>query len=281
MTANRDLIRDQQRETWDRFAAGWRDWDATVGSWLAPVGRAMIAHADLGAGALILDVATGTGEPGLSAAELVPQGRVTLTDLAERMLAVASANAVARGLANVETRVCDAGALPFGDGSFDAVLCRFGFMFFPDVPVAASELVRVTRPGGRVSTAVWAAPEKNPWATVIMGSIARHLPVETPPAAAPGLFRCAADGYLREVLAHAGLTDTVVEEVSCPMIHDSPQRYWEFMNDVAAPVVAGLAKADKATRASVRDEVLELARQCVREGRVEMRSTAMVAAGTR
>jgi ubiquinone/menaquinone biosynthesis C-methylase UbiE len=98
-----------------------------------------------------------------------------LTDLAERMLAVARENAVHRGLRNVETRVCDAGALPFADASFDAVLCRFGFMFFPDMTMAANELARVARPGARVSTAVWGKPEKNPWATITMGAIGRHV----------------------------------------------------------------------------------------------------------
>jgi len=281
MTASEDQIRDRQRETWDRFAAGWRTWDVNVGSWLAPVGQAMIAYADLGDRSLVLDVATGTGEPGLSAAAMLPQGRVTLTDLAERMLAVASDNAAQRGLRNVETRVCAADALPFRDGSFDAGLCRFGFMFFSDVLAAARELARVTRPGGRVSAAVWAAPEKNPWATIIMGTIARHVPAATASPTAPGLFRCAGDGYMREVLAAAGLKDTVVKDVPCPMTHDSPQRYWEFMTDVAAPVVAGLNMTDKPTRDLIRDEVLDLAGRCVLDGQVEMGAAATVAAGTR
>jgi len=281
MKASENQIQDQQRDIWDRFAAGWRAWDATVSRWLAPVGQAMIADAALGDRSVVLDVATGTGEPGLSAAAMLPQGRVTLTDLAERMLAVASDNAAQRGIRNVETRVCAADALPFGDGSFDAGLCRFGFMFFPDVPTAARELVRVTRPGGRVSTAVWAAPQKNPWATIIMGTIARHVPAATASPSAPGLFRCAGDGYLREVLAAAGLKDIVVHEVPCPMTHDSPQRYWEFMTDVAAPVVAGLSMADKPTRDLIHDEVLDLARRYVRDGRVEIHAAATVATGTK
>jgi ubiquinone/menaquinone biosynthesis C-methylase UbiE len=147
MVSDLDHVRDQQRDTWDRFSTGWRRWDVMVGEWLAPFGAAMIRHANLRDTFHVLDVATGTGEPGLTAAALVPQGRVTLTDLAERMLAVARENAVQRGLRNVETRVCDAGALPFADASFDAVLCRFGFMFFPDMTMAANELARVAQPG--------------------------------------------------------------------------------------------------------------------------------------
>ena len=154
--------RDQQRETWDRFSAGWKKWDEMVLSWLGSFGEAMIRRANLKEHSRVLDVAVGTGEPGLSAAALVPQGHVTVTDLSECMLAAAAENAARRGLRNFEPQVCDAGALPFADASFDAVLCRFGFMFFPEVASAAREFARVARPGARVCTAVWSGPEKNP-----------------------------------------------------------------------------------------------------------------------
>jgi ubiquinone/menaquinone biosynthesis C-methylase UbiE len=281
MSSNLDQIRDHQRETWDRFSAGWKKWDALVLGWLAPVGTAMIRHAKLREDSNVLDIAAGTGEPGLTAAARVPRGRVIVTDLAERMLAVTAENAARRGLRNVETRVCDAGALPFADASVDAVLCRFGFMFFPDVVAAAREFARVAKPGATVCAAVWSEPAKNPWATTVMGTIARHVAMPAPPPDSPGLFRCAPAGYMRKAFAEADLRNISEEEVSCDMVHDTPQRYWEFMNDVAAPVVAGLAKADAAAREKIRAEVLDLARQSVRDGAVQMRSTATVIVGTR
>lgn len=281
MSSNLDQIRDQQRETWDRFSAGWKKWDAMVLGWLAPFGDAMIRHARLREDSHVLDIAAGTGEPGLTAASLVPRGRVTVTDLAERMLAVTAENAARRGLRNVETRVCDAGALPFADASVDAVLCRFGFMFFPDPAVAACEFARVAKPGARICAAVWSEPVKNPWATTIMGTIARHVEMPAPPPGSPGLFRCAPAGYMSKVFAEAGLRVIAEEEVAADMIHDTPHQYWEFMNDIAAPVVAGLAKAGEAARERIRAEVLDLARQSLRGGAVQMRSTATVIVGTR
>lgn len=280
-TPNLDQIRDQQRETWDRFSAGWKKWDQFVLGWIAPFGEAMIRKANLREDSDVLDIAAGTGEPGLTAAARVPRGKVTVTDLSERMLAVAAENATRRGLRNVETRVCDAGNLPFADASHDAVLCRFGFMFFPDVAAAAREFTRVARPGARVCTAVWGEPLKNPWATTIMSTIAQHVTLPPPPPGSPGLFRCAPAGFMRNVFAEAGLKDIVEEEVSVDMIHDTPERYWEFMNDVAAPVVAGLAKADETARERIRTEVLDLARKSLRDGTVQMRSTATVIVGTR
>lgn len=281
MSEDLDRIRDQQRETWDRFSAGWKKWDGLVLDWLAPFGAAIIRHAGLRAESNILDVAAGTGEPGLTAASLVPRGRVTVTDLPEAMLAVATQNAARRGLRNFETRACEAGALPFADASFDAVLCRFGFMFFPDVDAAACEFARVAKPGARICAAVWGAPGKNPWATTIMATIARHVEMPPPPPGAPGLFRCAPEGVMRSAFAAAGLRDIVEEEVSTDMVHETPEQYWDFMNDVAAPVVAGLAKADADTAQRIRSDVLDLARQSIRDGKVRQRSTATVIVGTR
>jgi ubiquinone/menaquinone biosynthesis C-methylase UbiE len=281
VSANLERIREQQRDTWDRFSVGWKRWDELVLDWLAPFGAAMIRQAGLREDAHVLDVAAGTGEPGLTVATLVPRGRVTVTDLSERMLTVASETADRRGLRNLETRACDAGALPFEDASFDAVLCRFGFMFFPDVGAAGGELARVARPGARVCAAVWSTPEKNPWAATIMGAITRRVPAPSPAPGSPGLFRCAPEGFVREVFADAGLREIVEEEVSSDMIHATPEQYWAFMNDIAAPVVAGLAQADESTREQIRSEVFDLAAGFSRDGAVRMRSTATVIAGTR
>lgn len=281
MTGTFDVIRDQQRDTWDRFSAGWKKWDELVLGWLAPFGDAMLRLADLREQSHVLDVAAGTGEPGLTAAAMVPNGRVTVTDLSERMLAVAAENAARRGLSNFETKVCDAGALPFPNVRFDSVLCRFGFMFFPDIALAAREFARVAKPGARICAAVWSGPENNPWATTIMSTIARHVEMPAPPPGSPGLFRCAPSGLMRNAFEEAGLKDISEEEVSSVMIHESPERYWDFMTDIAAPVVAGLVKADTATKTQIREEVLALARQSIQDGQVQLRSTASVIVGTR
>lgn len=281
MSAHLDQIRDQQRETWDRFSAGWKKWDALVLGWLAPFGEAMIRQAAIEDGDHVLDVAAGTGEPGLTVAVSIPKGRVTVTDLSDRMLQVATENAWHRGLKNFETRVCDAGALPFADATFDAVLCRFGFMFFPDVAAAAQQLTRVAKPGARVCAAVWGAPEKNAWATTIMETIARNVDMPKPPAGAPGLFRCAPEGLMKAVFEDAGLRDVRQEEVTTTMVHEMPEDYWAFMTEIAAPVVAGLAQADDETRTRIRSEVLDLASKAMRAGKVELRSTATIIAGTR
>lgn len=81
--------------------------------------------------------------------------------------------------------------------------------------------------------------------------------------------------------AEAGLRDIEEEEVSTFLITETPDQYWQFMTEIAAPVVARLAKADAATRERIRTETLEVARRSMRGGTVQMLSTAMVIVGTR
>jgi ubiquinone/menaquinone biosynthesis C-methylase UbiE len=258
MDTTQQQVRDQQQATWNKFSSGWKSWDELVLAWLGPAGAALIEEARIRPTSHVLDVASGTGEPGLSAAARAPQGKVTITDLAEKMLLVAEENAARRGLKNVETRLADAGALPFADATFDAVTARFGFMFFPDVLGAARELARVARPGARVTTAVWGAPEKNPWATAIMGTIGKHVDLPVPPPGAPGLFRCAAPGYMAGVFREAGLRNVTEREVAVPAQFDDANQYFTFMNEVAAPVVQGMALAGEATRVKIKDAVIAL-----------------------
>src|SRR6476620_11636848 len=156
-----DEIRDVQREKWDSI----------IMDQLCPVGAAIIEHLDIAEDHQHLDIASGTGEPGLSIARLLPKGRVVLTDLVAEMLDIAARRARAQGIANIETRVCSADDLPFDDATFDSVSVRFGYMFFPDVAKATAEFARVLAPGGRLCSSAWVKPEDNPWTTIAMQAI--------------------------------------------------------------------------------------------------------------
>ena len=140
MLASAGRIRDEQRLIWDEFSAGWKKRDAELLGWHAPFGDALVEELRLRPDAWVLDVAAGSGEPGLNVAEQVPEGRVVLADISAGMLRVAREKAAARGLTNLDFEVCDAAAMPFGDSTFDAVYCRFGFMFFPVMSAAMHEV---------------------------------------------------------------------------------------------------------------------------------------------
>lgn len=281
MSASADAIRAQQRTIWDEFSSGWRKWDAELLGWHAPFGDALIQEVTLLPDAAVLDVAAGSGEPGLTAALRVPDGTVVLTDISEGMLRVAREKASAAGLANVSFAVCDAAALPFAEGTFDAEFCRFGFMYFPKISPAVREMVRTAKPGARISAAVWGRPAENPWASIILGTIARHTELPLPPAGMPGPFRCAAPGSMGQRFKDAGLVDVTERTVSTDLVHATPERYWGFMTDIATTVSMRLARADEASQERIRADVFELLGRYKHDGAIRLRSTATIVTGTR
>jgi len=248
-------IREQQKTTWDKFSPGWRKWDLFTMNFLKPMGDEIVEFLNPKDSDTILDVATGTGEPGLTIASMVPLGKVVGQDLSDGMLTVAKEHAVEKGLKNFETVSCDISSLPFQNDSFNGVSCRMGFMFFPDMKMAASEMVRVLKPGGRLATSVWAGPSHNVWITAMMGAIGKNIELPPPVPGAPGMFRCAQPGFLADILRKAGLKNVTETEVSGSVVYDDIENYWQMMNEVAAPVVAAMSKASDETKNKIRKDL--------------------------
>ena len=133
--------------------ATWASSDfAVIGTTLQLVGELLAENADVCAGERVLDVAAGNGNATLAAARRFAD--VTSTDYVPKLLEKGAERARAEGL-DVTFQHADAEALPFADDSFDVALSTFGVMFAPDAPRAASELVRVVRPGGRIGLVSW------------------------------------------------------------------------------------------------------------------------------
>src|SRR6476660_6002790 len=103
-----DEIRDAQRAAWAGLSASWEKWDSVIMDQLGPVGTAIIERLDIAEDQQHLDIASGTGEPGLSIARLSPKGRVVVTDLVAEMLDIAARRARAQGIGNIATKVCSA-----------------------------------------------------------------------------------------------------------------------------------------------------------------------------
>ncbi len=257
MEAQLVQIREQQKQIWNRFSPGWKKWDDLTMDFLKPFGDEIIRLIKPKGVDVVLDIASGTGEPGLTIATKLTGGIAVITDNSEGMLEVARENAARRGIKNLEFTACDVSELPFPDNSFDLISCRFGFMFFPDMLLAAKEMVRVLKPGGRIATAVWNVPEKNFWATAVLSVINKNIQVVPPPPGAPGLFRCSKSGLIADLFKQTGLKNVSEREVSGKLNTGSTNAYWDFMTEVVAPVVAALSNADAATKEKVRREVFE------------------------
>ena len=276
-----DEIRDAQRATWARCSGGWEKWDTVITHQLSPVGAAMIESLDIAEGHQHLDIASGTGEPGLSIARLLPTGRVVLTDLAPEMLDVAARRAHAQGISNIETTVCSADDLPFDDASFDSVSVRFGYMFFPNAATATAEFARVLRPGGRLCSSVWVKPEANPWTAIVMQAIATEAVLAPPDPSGPNMFRYAAPGAVSAVYAAAGLRDVAEWDVDVELVTQSPEQYWEMISEHVSPAVAALDRLDEPTRQRIAATVIANVSGYEKDHEVRVPGVARCIVGTR
>lgn len=274
-----ELIRDQQKASWDKFSPGWKKWDNLFMDFLKPMGDEIICLLKLNDTDVVLDIASGTGEPALTIAQQLKKGKVILTDVSEKMLDIARENATAKSINNIYAFACDACKLPFHNSTFNAISCRFGFMFFPDMKLAAKEMFRVLKPGGRIATSVWNVPEKNFWVTGIMKPISKHMLLPAPNPDAPGMFRCAYDGLIADLFEQIGFTNISVTEVQSKLACKTTDVYWAMMNELAAPVVAALNNADEATKAAIKKEVYQNMQEKFPDGNVLIDSSALVIYG--
>ena len=160
----------KQREGWALFAP--------VEAMTTPPAARLVAFAEVKPGQKVLDVGCGTGVAALTAHRA--GATVTGLDLTPELLARAAENTAIAGAKGVTWKEGDAEALPFGDAQFDVVLSQYGHMFAPRADVAAREMLRVLKPGGRIAFSTW--PPESVTGRVF-GLVGRHLP--PPPGVTP------------------------------------------------------------------------------------------------
>ena len=258
MGFQQEQIREQQKQLWNKVSPGWKKWNQFIMEFLRPMGDAIIDRLEIKEDDIVLDIAAGTGEPGLTIAGIAKKGKVIGTDLSDEMLQIAEVNAVAKGLKNYSTKASDVSKLPFDDNSFTKISCRMGFMFFPDMQVAADEMYRVLKPGGRVAISVWSAADENFWSTAMTSVMNKHIEMPTPTPGAPGMFRCSKSGLMTDIFAKAGFKHIGEQPMTGKVDFIDADTYWQNRTDISEPVIAAMGKMDETTIAAIKNEVYAL-----------------------
>jgi len=216
-----------------------------------PYARDLALRLSAFAPADILEVAAGTGVVTRAMAALMPDARIVASDLNQPMLDRA-ARMMGPG-ANVTWRQADALALPFDDGSFDAVVCQFGAMFFPDKVQAYREARRVLKPGGRFVFNVWDAISSNDFADAVTQALTKMFPNDPPLFMARTPHGYHDSALIRAQLGEAGFAaidiDTVEERSTAASPSDVAIAYCQgtpLRNEIEARRPGGLEDATQA-----------------------------------
>ena len=272
-------LKERERSAWASVADGWQRQDALLRKGAAPVTARMLELAAITSGSQVLDIASGTGEPAISAAQLAGiTGRVIATDLTEEMLAYARHKASEAGVANIEFHCVDGETLDYAADSFDAVTIRWGLMFMP-APVDCLKLARnIMKQQGRIAVACWSAPQKNPFVSLLLQILGNYMEIPKPPPGTPGIFSLADPERLQTVLASAGFQNIEMEELEITVIEVADgQAYWDAISDLAAPVMTMVNQLNNETRESYINEAIQAADSLKQGDKLCMRGTTWLA----
>src|SRR6201987_232200 len=206
------------REQWQAAAEPWCQWGPTLEEWLGGGAELVVDLGYVSPGGRVLDVAAGAGGQTLAAARRVgANGSVLATDISENILEFADRWAQRAGVTNVATRVMDGEQLDVGEGFFDAVICRLGFMYFPEQQAAFAGMRRALKPGGRLPGGGVSTPGSNGVLFIPRSIVRRRVALPAPLPGQPGPFSFGAPGVIEAAYEHAGFTDTQVRRVRAPL----------------------------------------------------------------
>jgi ubiquinone/menaquinone biosynthesis C-methylase UbiE len=266
-------------EAWDAIAEGY---DRYVAPQEADLASEALRLVGLEPGERFLDVAAGTGGLGLPAARLGAQ--VLATDWSPAMIERFEARVREEGLSRAEGRVMDCHALDLPDDSFDVTGSQFGVMLVPDQPRALREMVRVTRPGGRVLVIAYGSPAELEFLQVFVSALKAvapefpGLPDDPPPLE----FQVSDPDVLRRRLTDAGLKDVRVERTAERPTFGSGQEMWDWVlygNPVPGMLVADLSENQRARLRQVLDGMLR--ERAGANGRAVLTNAVNIGVGTK
>jgi SAM-dependent methyltransferase len=246
----------------------------------------LIELAGIKQGSKILDIATGIGEPSITAAQLVGEnGHVLAIDISPQMLAVAKERSVSMGLLDVmDFRDGDAESIDLPSSTFDAALCRFGLMFLPNVKTGLSNIHKSLVNDGRFTAAVWPTPDKVPFISLPFNILLKETNSPPPPPNAPGPFSLSDENLLREYFNSSGFKDVAIERQDMIFNFKSAEEFTNFVCETASPVQVILSKQSEERRKKLLQVITEAAANNYADKNsdsVKLRNEAICIVGTK
>lgn len=196
----------------------WVELQSVLDRMLAPFAGIVVDEAFPGAGGRVTDIGCGAGATTLAMARRLGPGGLALgVDISGPLVAAAAERARAERLENAAFVQADAQTYAFDEAGFDAVMSRFGVMFFEDPEAAFANIRRGVRSGGKLAFVAWRSPAENPFMTTAMRAAAPFLPpLPTPEPGAPGQFGFADGERVRCILEASGWTGVEVRPIDVP-----------------------------------------------------------------
>jgi SAM-dependent methyltransferase len=234
-----------------RHRAMWAsgDYPSMVETFLLPLGPRLVDACGIDSGVSVLDVAAGTGNASIPAAER--GAKVTASDLTPELLEAGRRRAESNGL-ELEWVEADAENLPFDDAAFDVVMSSIGAMFAPQHQEVADELVRVCRPGGTIGMLNW-TPEGMIGA--LFKTMGPFAPPPPPGAQPPPLW--GGEDHVRELFGDKVEWKTLERDMLDITAFEHPRDYGEHFKGKYGPTIAARNNASKDGREGELDEALD------------------------
>jgi ubiquinone/menaquinone biosynthesis C-methylase UbiE len=254
-------LKESQSQSWDSVANGWQKWWVAFEHDAQKVNQRLVELAGIEEGYRILDIATGIGEPAITAAKKVgAKGYVLGIDISTKMLSIAKQRANSMGLESIEFKEANAETINFPASSFNAVLCRWGLMFLPNLAMTLINTYKLLSPGGKIAAAVWSEPTKVPKLYTAIDIVARELGVSTNSQAygrALSPFILANTALLKDTFVQAGFKEISFEKHNVIFEFASAEDYTDFAMSIIGPIQSMLANEDEKTKQEIRSLVTD------------------------
>jgi ubiquinone/menaquinone biosynthesis C-methylase UbiE len=284
LTFDSKKYKEAERQSWDNVANNWQKWWKTIEIGAEQVSRRLMELAEIKPGSRVLDIATGIGEPAITAANQIGNnGHVLATDISPQMLYVAKQRAISLGLQNVmEFKEGDAETVDLPSSTFDAVLCRWGMTLFLDFDTGLSNIYRSLVDGGRFAAAVWSTADKVPVLAIAVNALLTETKSLPPPSPkVPGPFSLSDENMLKNSFIKSGYRDVSVERVDVTFEFDSAETYTSCILETSPSLHALLTNETQERSKEISKAVTEAARKYRGNstGKASFKNEAMLVVG--